>query len=71
MADNGHDDNSFGALVGRDRSQIYRIRKGRSRPSDDLKATIAQTTGGAVPLETWFTPPVQDRAAKPEKAKAA
>lgn len=54
MADNNLDDKSFGLLVGRDRSQIYRIRKGKSRPSDDLKQTIAEKTGGAVPLTAWF-----------------
>lgn len=63
MADNGHDDNSFGALVGRDRSQIYRIRKGQSRPSDELKASIAEKTEGGVPLEVWFAPAHQERAA--------
>ena len=60
MEANGHDDVSLGKLVERDRSQIYRIRKGLSRPSDPLKLKIAEVTGGAVPLETWFP---QERAA--------
>lgn len=63
MAANGHDDNTFGALVGRDRSQIYRIRKGTSRPSDELKALIAQKTGGEVPPAVWFEGLGQDQAA--------
>lgn len=63
MKDNGHDDRSFGALVGRDRSQIFRIRRGDSRPSDELKATIAEKTGGAVPVETWFRPIEQAKVA--------
>jgi hypothetical protein len=54
MDANGHDDKSFGALVGRDRSQIYRIRNGTSRPSDDLKVIIAEKTAGAVPVDVWF-----------------
>lgn len=62
MDANGHDDVKFGALVGRDRSQIYRIRKGHSRPSDELKAAIADKTSGAVPVETWFQPPAEQAA---------
>jgi hypothetical protein len=63
MDANGHDDNAFGALVGRDRSQIYRIRKGLSRPSDELKVTIAEKTAGAVPIDEWFDAVAQDEAA--------
>jgi len=62
MDANGHDDKTFGALVGRDRSQIFRIRKGDSRPSDELKMEIARKTEGAVPLEAWFDLPAQDAA---------
>lgn len=54
MAAHDHDDVSFGALVGRDRSQIYRIRNGGSRPSDALKVKISEVTKGAVPPEAWF-----------------
>lgn len=61
MDANGHDDKSFGQLVERDRSQIYRIRNQTSRPSDDLKASIALVTKGEVPIEVWFAP--QGRAA--------
>ena len=63
MKANGHDDKSFGALVGRDRSQIYRIRNRASRPSDDLKQKIAEVTGGAIPIETWFSQPPTEQAA--------
>lgn len=63
MDANGHDDKTFGALVGRDRSQIYRIRNGQSRPSDELKAVIADKTGGGVPVEEWFDTSLQDEAA--------
>lgn len=64
MDEHGHDDVKFGELVGRDRSQIYRIRKGLSRPSDDLKLVIAEKTDGAVPPAAWFPEALtQDRAA--------
>lgn len=63
MTANGQDDKSFAKLVGRNRSQIYRIRKGHSQPSDELKVTIAKKTNGAVPLEVWFPKIPQRRAA--------
>ena len=63
MIANGLDDKSFGKLVGRNRSQIYRIRNGQSRPSDELKALIAKKTKGAVPVESWFPALPKARAA--------
>jgi hypothetical protein len=63
MEANGHDDVKFGQLVGRNRSQIYRIRNGLSRPSDHLKLVIADKTGGAVPIEAWFAAPAKAKAA--------
>lgn len=54
MDANEQDDKTFGLLVGRDRSQIYRIRNGTSRPSDELKAIIADKTAGEVPVDVWF-----------------
>ena len=54
MIARGLDDEAFAALVGRDRSQISRVRRGKSRPSDDLKAEIVRATGNQVPLESWF-----------------
>lgn len=54
MKENHHDDATFGDLVGRDRSQISRIRRGKSTPPDDLKILIAEKTAGAIPVTAWF-----------------
>jgi transcriptional regulator with XRE-family HTH domain len=48
------DDASFAAKVGCDRSTIYRIRKGETKPSDPLKEAIAKETGGLVQPNDYF-----------------
>lgn len=48
------DDASFGALVGRDRSTIFRIRQGTHKPSPDLMEKIAKETGGLVQPNDYF-----------------
>jgi transcriptional regulator with XRE-family HTH domain len=47
-------DAEFAAKVGCDRSTIYRIRNGHTRPTDDLKAAIARETKGAVLPNDYF-----------------
>jgi transcriptional regulator with XRE-family HTH domain len=48
------DDAEFAAKVGCDRSTIYRIRKGETRPTDALKIEIARETKGAVLPNDYF-----------------
>lgn len=48
------DDAAFAALVGCDRSTIFRIRKDQQKPSDPLKAEIAKATGGLVQPNDYF-----------------
>lgn len=48
------DDLAFAAKVGCDRSTIYRIRKGETRPSPSLMVEIAKVTKGAVLPNDYF-----------------
>lgn len=48
------DDAAFGALVGRDRSTIFRIRQGTHKPSPELMEKIAKETGGKVRPDDYF-----------------
>jgi transcriptional regulator with XRE-family HTH domain len=48
------DDAEFAAQVGCDRSTIYRIRKGDTRPSPALMIEIARETKGAVLPNDYF-----------------
>lgn len=50
----GIDDADLASKVGCDRSTIYRIRKGETRPSDALKIAIARETKGAVLPNDYF-----------------
>lgn len=49
----GIGDADFAARVGRDRSMISKVRRGRTRPTLDLAALIETETGGAVPMQAW------------------
>ena len=48
------DDAAFGALVGRDRSTIFRIRQGTHKPSPELMEKIARETAGLVQPNDYF-----------------
>lgn len=48
------DDSEFAAKVGCDRTTIYRIRKGETRPSPALILSIARETKGAVLPNDYF-----------------
>jgi transcriptional regulator with XRE-family HTH domain len=48
------DDMTFAEKVGCDRSTIYRIRKGETRPSPSLMVEIAKATKGAVLPNDYF-----------------
>jgi len=54
MDENGLDDEALALRVGRHRTQILRVRTGRSRPSDDLKRAIADASEGRVQPNDWF-----------------
>ena len=47
----------FGAQVGADRTQIWRLVKGLRGPSVELAVSIERATKGAVPVESWASPP--------------
>ncbi len=46
-------ESDFGDLIGRDRSMVNKLRRGRLRPTLDLAASIERVTGGAVPIKSW------------------
>lgn len=48
MIANQQDDETFAKLVGSDRTNVSRIRRGKQRPSWDLAAKIHEATKGAV-----------------------
>jgi plasmid maintenance system antidote protein VapI len=53
----GFSTGSFAALIGANRSQIYRLCKGDRGPSVDLAARIEQETGGEIRAADWTVPP--------------
>lgn len=50
----GLDDAAFAAQIGCDRTTIFRIREGKTKPSDALKERIAIETGGLVQPNDYF-----------------
>jgi transcriptional regulator with XRE-family HTH domain len=50
-------DADFGDVVGRDRSMISKIRRGRLKPTLDLAAAIERATGGVVAMHCWVEDP--------------
>lgn len=54
----------FARLVGVSRQTISRIIAGRQSPKPDLARRIAEATGGAVPIETFYGPHVEDLAVR-------
>lgn len=48
------DDATFASRIGCDRSTVYRIRKGETRPSPALMIEIARETKGAVLPNDYF-----------------
>lgn len=56
-------DDDFAAKIGRDRSSVFRLRKGSHKPPPDLMQKIAEVTDGAVLPNDWFDGlPIQDAA---------
>jgi ribosome-binding protein aMBF1 (putative translation factor) len=49
----GINDADLAALIGRDRSMVNKLRRGRARPTLDLAAAIERETKGAVPMNAW------------------
>ncbi len=48
---------AFAVLVGADRQRVWRLAKGDRGPSVDLAIRIERATKGAVPIESWASPP--------------
>lgn len=46
-------DAEFGALIGKDRTTVNRIRNGKVRPTLEAAALIETHTGGAVRMQVW------------------
>lgn len=55
-------DAEFGALIGKDRSLVNRLRRGDVRPTLEVAAQIETITEGEIPMQAWVaelsdTPP--------------
>lgn len=59
LKQHGIDDEAFAALIGRDRSTVWRLRNG-SKPSPSLMETIAEVTKGTVLPNDFFDLPETD-----------
>lgn len=46
-------DAQFAERIGKDRSLVNRLRRGRALPTLEVAALIERHTGGAVPMQTW------------------
>jgi ribosome-binding protein aMBF1 (putative translation factor) len=49
----GINDADFAPRIGRDRSMVNKLRRGRARPTLELAAMIERETGGEVPMASW------------------
>jgi hypothetical protein len=54
LLSSGHDDETFGALIGRDRTTVYRLRIGKTKPDWNTVIAIREATGGRVSAEDWL-----------------
>lgn len=55
MIDNGHDDESLGALIGVSRITVSRWRRGKRLPAGLNVARVSRVTGGAVRYEDFLS----------------
>ena len=58
------DDEAFGALISRDRTTVYRLRLGRTKPDWDTVIKIREATDGKVSAEDWLETILQKREAE-------
>ncbi|WP_375194673.1 helix-turn-helix domain-containing protein [Sphingobium sp.] len=56
-------DADLSAKIGRDRSIVSRIRRGKMLPSLEIAAAIERATGGKVPMKSWVQVPAEQDAA--------
>ena len=63
MERKGVTDAQLAAIIGRDRTMVNRIKRGRVRPTLDLAAAIESATGGEVPIQSWLTTTPSEKAA--------
>lgn len=47
-------DADFAPMIGRDRSMVSKLRRGRVRPTLDLADAIERATAGQVPIRSWL-----------------
>ena len=47
-------DEQFGAMIGRDRSNVHRLRTGAAKPTFDVIQRVLEVTGGVVAPNDWF-----------------
>jgi transcriptional regulator with XRE-family HTH domain len=50
-------DEAFGELIGRDRSSVYRLKNGQTKPTADVLQAIVHATEGAVTPNDFFDLP--------------
>jgi transcriptional regulator with XRE-family HTH domain len=53
MAREGIDDAALAARIGRERSTVSKIRRGKLRPTLEIAALIEGVTNGSVPMQSW------------------
>ena len=46
-------DTAFSEMIGRDRSVVSRLRRGKMLPSLEVAAVIENVTSGKVPMSSW------------------
>jgi len=49
-------DAEFAALIGKDRTLVNRLRRGKVRPTLEVAAEIEIKTSGGVPMQSWIAP---------------
>jgi hypothetical protein len=54
MKEDGLDDGRVGEMVGKDRTTVYRIRTGKTKPSFDFIDSIVTASGGRVQPNSFF-----------------
>jgi transcriptional regulator with XRE-family HTH domain len=54
LAEHRLDDLQFATVIGRDRSTVYRLRTGRTRPDWQTIAAIVEATKGAVTADDFM-----------------
>jgi len=60
LAEHRLDDLQFATAIGRDRSTVYRLRTGRTRPDWQTIAAIVEATKGEVTADDFMPAPEKD-----------